>query len=283
MTFVAGQHRDNSCSQSHSGIMSITWEKVDLACRRLLVLHVPTDFIYLVLMAWWIKEMGYGWDLGDGLDLIEFYSGVGRIAKSAFHMGLQSRSFDIDHDKPPLGESVHSNMPKRSSFDLNGEAGFLLAIMMILHGKWADLISTLAVVCSSWSVVNLATSQRNLLLPYGNARSTSVIRANRMVARTALLILLIFVLEGWWILENPGCSVICLHPRLRWCFDAMRRAGAKVYRLIFNMEEFGSETLKPTMLLSNSKALARLNSKRERGQVKRATGKRLCRKYLNKK
>lgn len=77
-------------------------------------------------MAWWIKEMGHGWDLGDGLDLIEFYSGVGRIAKSAFHMGPQSRSFDIDHDKPPLGESVHSNMPKRSSFDLNGEAGFLL-------------------------------------------------------------------------------------------------------------------------------------------------------------
>ena len=49
------------------------------------------------------------------------------------------------------------------------------------------------------------------------------------------------------------------------------------------MEEFGSETLKPTMHLSNSKALARLNSKRKRGQVKRATGKRLCRKYLNKK
>ena len=59
--------------------------------------------------------------------------------------------------------------------------------MMILHGKWADLISTLAVVCSSWSVVNLATSQRNLLLPYGNARSTSVIRANRMVARTRVV------------------------------------------------------------------------------------------------
>ena len=70
--------------------------------------------------------MGHGWDVGDGLDVIEFYSGVGRIAKSAVYMGLESRAYDIDHDKPPPGESVHSKMPKRSSFDLNGEAGFLL-------------------------------------------------------------------------------------------------------------------------------------------------------------
>ena len=46
--------------------------------------------------------------------------------------------------------------------------------------------------------------------------------------RTALLLLLVWVLEGFWALENPASSVICLHPRLRWCFEVMRRAGAKV-------------------------------------------------------
>lgn len=60
-----------------------------------------------------------------GLDLVEYFAGVGRIAKTAYALGYESRAYEIDYDVPPHGESSHSNMPKRSSFDLNGEAGFV--------------------------------------------------------------------------------------------------------------------------------------------------------------
>ena len=85
------------------------------------------DFIYLVLMAWWLKSSGlFAWhDCGEGLDVIEFFSGVGRIAKFAHARGFESRAYDINHDDAPIGESTHSQMPRRSAFDLNGEAGFL--------------------------------------------------------------------------------------------------------------------------------------------------------------
>ena len=68
----------------------------------------------------------FSWDnIGDGIDVIEFFSGVGRIAKIASAYGFLSRAYDINMDKPPPGDSAHSQLPKRSAFDMNGEAGFL--------------------------------------------------------------------------------------------------------------------------------------------------------------
>ena len=68
----------------------------------------------------------FAWgDVGEGIQVLEFYSDVGRIAKVAHHDGYIARSFDINQEVPPPGESSHSGMPRRSAFDLNGEAGFL--------------------------------------------------------------------------------------------------------------------------------------------------------------
>lgn len=83
------------------------------------------DFVYLVILVWWIKCASFCWDVEPGLDLVEYFAGVGRIAKTAYALGYESRAYEIDYDVPPHGESSHSNMPKRSSFDLNGEAGFV--------------------------------------------------------------------------------------------------------------------------------------------------------------
>ncbi len=44
----------------------------------------------------------------------------------------------------------------------------------------------IAVVCSTWSVVNLATSQRDVLCPLGQSMLASVRSANRMVSRKGL-------------------------------------------------------------------------------------------------
>ena len=58
-----------------------------------------------------------------------------------------------------------------------------LAILMVLQGKSPGMLVCLGPVCSSWSIVNRATSQRDELTPLGNTRSTKVIQGNRMIAR----------------------------------------------------------------------------------------------------
>ena len=64
-----------------------------------------------------------------------------------------------------------------------GTGVFRLALGSILNGKVADLVAMLGIVCSSWSSVNVATSKRSWLTPYGDQTLTGVRVGNRMVAR----------------------------------------------------------------------------------------------------
>lgn len=58
-------------------------------------------------------------------DMLEYFSGVARVSRLATAMGYLSRSFDLEYDRAPPGESVHAGRARRSAFDFNGEAGFL--------------------------------------------------------------------------------------------------------------------------------------------------------------
>ena len=66
---------------------------------------------------------------------------------------------------------------------LNGLYGPRIAIMLVLEGKYAQMISFLAPVCSSYSAVNVASSARSILTPLGRVTSTSVRRGNKMISR----------------------------------------------------------------------------------------------------
>ena len=97
----------------------------------------------------------YAWpdiiELG-GYDLLEFFSGVGRIATVAHCSGYLARGYEILHDIPASGDSRHSGMPRRSAFDMNGEAGFLCL------GVSAPRAQTITIktytVCHFWNVKN---------------------------------------------------------------------------------------------------------------------------------
>ena len=58
-----------------------------------------------------------------------------------------------------------------------------LAVMMVLPGEFAGIFTMLAPVCSSFSSVNLASSCRSILTPWGLTSSTSVRRGNKIVSR----------------------------------------------------------------------------------------------------
>ena len=59
-----------------------------------------------------------------------------------------------------------------------------MSVALVLAGRIEEALYTLAVVCSTWSVVNAGTSKRDLLTPLGDIRIPGVRCANRMVART---------------------------------------------------------------------------------------------------
>ena len=68
----------------------------------------------------------------------------------------------------------------------NFRPGLRLAIALILRCRFDLGMVVVAVVCSSWSIVNVATSQRDVLTPYGDTSLGSVRSGNKMVSRTIL-------------------------------------------------------------------------------------------------
>jgi len=215
-------------------------------------LGCPKDFITLVLFTWWFR---FG-DVGSEWDIIEIFAGCSRIAKFGARVGLATRAVEIDFDSKR--KSSTSGRKRRSYMDINGEAGFALCVHLLLHGKWGSLLVVLAIVCSTWSSVNQHTSGRDILVPYGTTYYPSVRSGNKMTSRSALLILLISCMEAVFMIENPGGSSICHHPRLHWVLTKLRELGLPVFKCKFWMIKFGTSTPKPTMVLSTSKAISAL-------------------------
>ena len=75
-------------------------------------------------MAYWV-EPGLGFEFPKSVEVVEFFAGKGRIASMAHLMGYEARAADLLYDSPPTGESTHSGLPKRSCFDMCGEAGLV--------------------------------------------------------------------------------------------------------------------------------------------------------------
>ena len=61
-----------------------------------------------------------------------------------------------------------------------------MAIILVLHGRFEQFIAMFAPVCSSFSAVNIASSARSILTPFGQLGSTSVRRGNKMISRTGI-------------------------------------------------------------------------------------------------
>lgn len=83
------------------------------------------DFIFLVIVASWMSRVELPWDPQQPVQVLEFFAGKGRIVRAASLAGYEARGHELLYDVPPDGESVHSGMPKRSSYDFCGEAGFV--------------------------------------------------------------------------------------------------------------------------------------------------------------
>ena len=131
--------------------------------------------ILLVLLVSWMEDPP---EVQSEYDVLEFFAGVGRIARLSEKVGMKSVAYDIDY-----GNSRAKQSGKRSAMDLNSSAGLVLAIKLILRSSFNHCVSIFATCCSSWVPVNRGTGLRDLLVPMGNEFVVSVRKANKMVSR----------------------------------------------------------------------------------------------------
>ena len=103
----------------------------------LLFRRAAKDFVYLVLLVSWMDGLEFHPPLG--FDLVEFFSGHGRLCRLASLAGYESRGYDVTYEPAPHGESKHSDGKRRSCYDFLGEAGFawlVIQIHSVLNGIW---------------------------------------------------------------------------------------------------------------------------------------------------
>ena len=76
-----------------------------------------------------------------------------------------------------------------------------------------DVLAWIALVCTSFSSMNVGTSRRSPTTPWGKTDLPHVQEGNLMASRAILLIYLVTCLRGKWFLEQPGSSMLQWLPR----------------------------------------------------------------------
>jgi len=131
--------------------------------------------IFLVLLISWIEDPV---DVKKDIEVMEVFSGVGRIARCANYVGYNSVGFDLVD-----GISKSKQSGRRNPLDLNSNGGLVLAIKLILRSKFNALVLFCAILCSSFVPVNHGTGARDLLVPEGDENVVSVRKSNKLLSR----------------------------------------------------------------------------------------------------
>lgn len=136
-----------------------------------------------------------------------------------------------------------------------------MAIWAIMNGRKHQFGALLAPVCSSFSSMNVGTSRRSAVTPWGNDFLQSVADGNMLMSRAVLLCLLVDTLGGVFVLEQPATSRIVWYPRFEW----LHRQVEKVYMTAWWARHYMALTPKRHRAWSNCPHVAKL----DRGKLSR--------------
>lgn len=155
-------------------------------------------------------------------DLVEFFSGDGRISRLAAKLGIQAASYEILlGEKPNKKKKVHKKRSSRprNTMDFNGECGFApfgpkilptfriflfnsnafrilnptmatlsyeplrLAVALLLQSTFQQVVVMMAPPCSTWISINAGTSKRTILCPAGDTSLLQNRKSNKLACR----------------------------------------------------------------------------------------------------
>ena len=216
--------------------------------------HFGVPLVLWQVLAMIVDTMG---PVGRDLDCLDFFAGLQAVTHAWLERGWKAIPYEIK-----MGGVAH---------DLCSGAGFVTALIFVLRLK-ANGFSSWGTVCSSWIWVVRSTSQRSKTNPLGDTSKEFVRIGNQMVARMALLLLVLDASACVWLLEQPASSLMALHPYLAWVFES----HANVFQCQTSMGGFGATTRKPTVLRSNRWWVSHLERKAPALPESTTTIKRMC-------
>ena len=142
--------------------------------------------------------------------------------------------------------------------DLCSDEGFITALLYFLQ-TGDDVLIWLATVCSTWVFMCRHTTGRSESTPMGNVSYGGVSGANKMVARSGVVIALSYVWLKAWGLEQPDKTLMVRHDTIKFiksCVDAVQRqiyapVGMQWHTVTTFMGCFGHERPKKSEIYSN--------------------------------
>ncbi|CAK9017034.1 unnamed protein product, partial [Durusdinium trenchii] len=227
----------------------MTPSQFDILLQRLIAMETPKVVVFLVILVWHLDIP----KPPQEYQFLEFYAGVGRIATLAKWCGFATAAVDIRYGAHRQREG------KRRPMDINGNAGLVLCIHLLLTSQWEQLVAFFAIVCSSYVPVNRHSTGRTLLTPLGNEHFIGVRRSNKMTSRTVILIWITILSGGTYLMENPHGSFLAFHPRYVWMLKKLEAVGILTYKTAFWMRKYGSISWKRTWVWANSRRIGSLD------------------------
>ncbi|CAK9017795.1 unnamed protein product [Durusdinium trenchii] len=162
--------------------------------------------------------------------------------------------------------------------DFLGVNGFLLTLCTILNQEIHGL-SLWAPDCGSWGIPARSTSGRSYMNPLGHHAYKFVSRANTMVSRLVLCLMLCLSRNLKFLVEQPHQSLLYMHNR--WQYLANRVAW--VFQTFFWMQLHGGSSPKRTVFMGNVRSIDRLNKGKLTKSVRtKKTKIKTTRKYIDK-
>ena len=221
--------------------------------RALLRLGAPAILFHIIRYLF----LAEGLTNNKDLDAVEYFSGVATYYRACRARNFRSAKYDL------IEHGIWNNI-------LTSE-GFIAAVQLARRLKFHSL-SSFATVCSTWIWVCRGSTRRSQEEPLGaEPRSQCVTDANWMVARVTMIWMLIVASGGFFLLEQPGSSLMCLHPRVNAFALALEKCGQSFHHISTWMGMFGGETPKRTRLWSNSHHVTMLKRKLKKDLFTKST------------
>ena len=219
------------------------------AWKRFMLFRPPADFILVLQM---MCSMGLFKNLA-GLVCVEYYCGAEEL-RSAFERFFPSKTLGYD-------QTNH-----RDNEDINTPVGFIHAVVLMFRlstsaevGEW--VIAWFGTQCSNFIWLSRSKTGRSRHNAHGDLSRHNVQRANKMVARTSLLMVLACAFRIIWGLEQPGSSCMVFLHHLKWIRYICNRFLEGWYCCTTYMSEFGHACLKDSQLHANHAFILQLARK----------------------
>ncbi|CAL1151299.1 unnamed protein product [Cladocopium goreaui] len=165
---------------------------------------------------------------------------MGKVSQKWHSLGHTVASFDYDYSK--------------ENMDFLSVSGFLLILYAILNMA-PRALSLWAPDCGSWGIPCRGTSMRSYINPDGYVAYGFVARANMMISRLTLCLLVVVSQSCFYLLEQPAPSLLVRHKRFEWFCNRV----AWVFFTRFWMLHHGGSSSKRSVFWGNLSAMNALD------------------------